>query len=162
MATNQKASVVQINVSSGGVPKQAVASVIVSELGAVTDSQNDTVHHGGPDRALVIYSWELIEALKGEGHPISPGSIGENVTIQGLEWAELQPGVTLQIGQVMAQITRYATPCSKISGSFVDGDFNRVGHKLYPGWSRLCLRVLEPGMIKTGDEVVRVQDDSWW
>jgi len=154
MNSQQKAIVYQINVSSGGVPKRAVDSAIVNELGIVTDSQNDTRHHGGPDRALVIYSWELIEALKKEGHHISPGSIGENVTIKGLDWAGLQPGDTLQIGQVLAEVTRFATPCRKIGASFFDQNFNRVGQKLHPGWSRLCLKILQPGLIKVGDKVV--------
>jgi MOSC domain-containing protein YiiM len=149
-----KSQIVQISVSSGGVPKQEVPSAIVTELGIITDSQNDREHHGGPERALIIYSLERIQALQEEGHPIYPGSTGENLTISGLEWQKLAPGVHLQLGQVLAQITRYASPCSNISGSFINGDFNRIGQKKNPGWSRFCLRVLEPGVIKKGDDVV--------
>ena len=156
MTKTQEARIVQINVSSGGVPKQSTPSAVVTELGIITDNQNDGKYHGGPDRALIIYSLELIQLLQEEGHPFYPGSTGENVTISGLDWDELAPGVTLRLGQVLAQATRYATPCSKISASFVDGNFNRIGHKQNPGWSRLCLRILEPGMINAGDEVVQL------
>ena len=37
--------------------------------------------HGGPDRALCLFSLERIEALQAEGHPIEPGTLGENLTL---------------------------------------------------------------------------------
>lgn len=147
------ATIYQINVSSGGVPKTPVASALVSEMGIISDSQNDKQFHGGPDRALVIYSWEHIQALQDEGHAIYAGSTGENVTISGLAWDTLVPGIRLILGEVAAEITGYTSPCNTISHSFLDGNFNRINQKLHPGWSRLCLRVIEPGIINTGDVV---------
>ncbi len=151
------AQIVRINVSSGGVPKLPVASAIVTELGIITDSQNDNKYHGGPDRALIIFSLEKIQALQLEGHAVYPGSTGENITVSGLDWDNLEPGDRLQLGEVLAQVTRYATPCSKISASFSDGNFNRINHKKNPGWSRIGLRILEPGLIKVGDEIFLVE-----
>lgn len=153
----QKPFVMQINVSSGGVPKVAVPSALVTEMGIVTDSQNDREHHGGRDRALVIYSWDLIQDLQNDGHPIYPGSVGENLTISGLDWGSLSPGNQLTFGEVTAEITGYASPCRKISASFADGNHNRIYEKLNPGWSRICLRVLVPGLIKTGDAVILLE-----
>lgn len=154
---NPIAQIVQINVSSGGVPKKPVPSAVVTEQGIITDNQNDKKYHGGPDRALVIYSLEKIRALQKEGHPIYPGSIGENVTVSGLDWNDLQPGVILQLGEVLAEVTDYASPCSKIGGSFKDDYFNRVRQKINPGWSRLCMRILEAGSIKVGDNISMIK-----
>jgi hypothetical protein len=71
------ARIVQISVSSGGVPKRPVP-----------------------------------QALQAEGHPITPGSIGENLTIEGIDWNAVRPGAYLRLGEdVVAQVTRYTAPC---------------------------------------------------
>ncbi len=76
------AQVAQINVNpQGGVPKHRVAKARLEVGGVEGDKQNHRRFHGGPMRAVCLYSLELIEALQGEGHPISPGSTGENLTI---------------------------------------------------------------------------------
>jgi MOSC domain-containing protein YiiM len=143
-----------INRSDGGVPKQPVMECEVRVLGLEGDRQTDFVHHGGRDRAVVLYSLERIAALQGEGHPIVVGSIGENLTLSGLDWEALVPGARLRVGDVELELTRYASPCAKIAGSFRDGAFERVSQKRHPGWSRVCARVLVPGWIAVGASVV--------
>ncbi|MFN2109684.1 MAG: MOSC domain-containing protein, partial [Anaerolineae bacterium] len=80
-----QAMIFQINISHGGVPKLAVRSAEVTELGLVGDTHNNTKVHGGPTRALCLYSLERILALQAEGHPIFAGSTGENLTLAGLD-----------------------------------------------------------------------------
>jgi MOSC domain-containing protein YiiM len=79
--------IVQISLSPGGVPKRAVPSARVTTLGLEGDVQRDREHHGGPERAFCLFSQERIRALQAEGHPVTPGSIGENVTLEGLDWS---------------------------------------------------------------------------
>jgi MOSC domain-containing protein YiiM len=148
-----EATVHSINVSDGGVPKHPRESAAIRANGVEGDSQRDLRHHGGPDRAVVLYSLERIEALRGEGHPIEPGSIGENLTLRGVDWATLTPGARLQIGETLLEIVEPADPCKKIAGSFLNGEFARVSEKVNPGWSRLCSRVLREGTVKVGDQV---------
>ena len=149
------ARVVQINVNpQGGVPKYRVPSAQVTVNGVVGDRQRDRRFHGGPSRAVSLYSYEHVLALQAEGHPIAPGTTGENLTISGLEWAALQVGDRLRIGErLRIEITGYAAPCTNIAGSFVDGAFTRISHKVHPGWSRLYARVLTEGTIYEGDLV---------
>lgn len=152
----QIARVVHINVNpAGGVPKLPVPEALVTSEGVRGDYQRDRRHHGGPQRAVSLYALELIRALQAEGHPISPGSTGENLTISGLDWAALRPGVRLYIGEELAlEITSYAAPCETISDSFVNGEFTRIGQKPNPGWSRCYARVLSEGYVREGDPVV--------
>jgi len=142
-----------INTSRGGVPKISAFEALISTYGLDGDHQRDPRYHGGPDRAVVLYSLELIEALRGEGHPIGVGTTGENLTVSGLDWSSLTPGRELTVGDVHLLITKYAAPCEKISGSFSDGDFTRIAQKLHPGWSRVCARVLTGGVVRPGDVV---------
>lgn len=147
--------VFQINISNGGVPKAAVRQVHVTMLGLVGDRQRDTEHHGGSERAVTLYALEHILDLQAEGHPIYPGSIGENLTLVGLEWNKLAEGTRLRIGdEVLLELTRTAAPCSNISASFTDERIGRVSHKINPGWSRWCARVLQEGEIRVGDRAI--------
>jgi MOSC domain-containing protein YiiM len=142
-----------INVSNGGVPKRPRASAWIGASGVEGDRQKDLRFHGGPDRAVSLYSWDLIQALQGEGHPIVPGAIAENLTLAGIDWTAMRPRARLAIGEVLLEITRYTSPCAKIAGAFHDGGFVRVSQKVHPGWSRVYARVLAEGRIATGDAV---------
>lgn len=149
--------IVQINVSQGGVPKLPIGRVLVDELGIAGDRHRDLEHHGGPQRALCLFALELIEALRAEGHPIVPGAAGENLTTRGLDWSRLARGRKLSIGQVLAEVTDWAAPCTTIAGCFSDGAFKRMSQKVHPGWSRAYARVLRGGMIAVGDRASFVE-----
>jgi MOSC domain-containing protein YiiM len=142
-----------INVSNGGVPKLPRTSAWVGIDGVEGDRQRDLRFHGGPHRAVALYSLELIRRLQAEGHPIAPGTIGENLTVEGLDWSHMMPGTRVQIGEVELEITSYTAPCKKIRESFLNDDFTRVSQKLHPGWSRVYAKVLREGRIATGDRV---------
>jgi MOSC domain-containing protein YiiM len=151
----QTGQITQINVSDGGVPKLPVASAQVTTLGLVGDRQQNLKFHGGPDRALCLWSLEIIETLQQEGHPIAPGSAGENLTLRGLDWATLGPGSQIHLGeQVQIEITDYAAPCRKNMRWFSDRRFSRMSQQHYPGSSRLYARVLREGMVSTGDRAL--------
>lgn len=150
MAAGRLAS---INVSPGGVPKAPVGEAAVSEAGVAGDRQRDRVHHGGPDRAVSLYSLEVIQALRQEGHPIDTGTAGENLTVTGLDWAGVSPGAEIRVGPVRLQVTGYAAPCTNIEGSFAGRHFLRIAQRFHPGWSRVYARVLAGGVVRVGDPV---------
>jgi MOSC domain-containing protein YiiM len=142
-----------INVSDGGVPKLPRASAWVSANGVEGDRQRDLRFHGGPNRAVALYSLDLIRQLRAEGHSISPGSIGENLTLEGVDWSLMVPGARLQVGDAELELTSYTSPCQKIRASFIGEDFTRVSQKLHPGWSRVYAKVLNEGRVAVGDAV---------
>jgi MOSC domain-containing protein YiiM len=145
--------VASVNVSDGGVPKTPVAGAMIRAGGVDGDRQRDLRYHGGPDRAVSLFSLDLIETLKAEGHPISPGTTGENLTLSGLDWTRMVPGATVRVGEAVLVLTRYATPCQNIVASFRGGDISRIAQKLHPGWSRLYARVAREGGVRPGDRV---------
>jgi MOSC domain-containing protein YiiM len=145
--------VFSINCSEGGVPKLPVPEALVSPFGVFGDSQNDRKHHGGPDRAVCLFSLERIRALQDEGHPVGTGTTGENLTISGLDWDLVAPGSIIEIGEAILQVTDYTKPCRTIRESFLNHRFIRMSQKHHPGWSRVYSRVLREGMIRTGDVV---------
>ena len=148
------AHVSQINVNpNGGVPKTPVASTRLQYERVEGDKQRFLKFHGGPTRAVCLYSAELIEALREEGHPIEAGWAGENLTVSGLNWDEMVPGARLQIGGAQLELTSYANPCKNIAFAFENAHWKRIGHKEHPGWSRVYARVLVEGEVREGDSV---------
>ena len=144
----------QLNVSNGGVPKLAVREAVLTTEGLEGDRQRDLRYHGGPERALCLFALERVLGLQAEGHPIFPGSVGENLTVVGLEWSGLAPGARLALGEeALVEITSYTAPCKNIAGSFAGGDFKRISQKVHPGDSRLYARVLRPGRLAVGQSV---------
>ena len=152
--------VFQINTSPGGVPKRAVREVKVGPLGLAGDGVNHPKIHGGPERAVSLWSLERILALQEEGHPVFPGAAGENLTLAGLDWPALGPGAVLAVGEaVRLEVASYVTPCRTIAAYFRADAFKRISEERHPGWSRLYARVLSGGLIRTGDGV-RVADEE--
>lgn len=143
-----------IQISNGGVPKLRVSGPIgVTANGLAGDRQRDLRFHGGPDRALCLFSRELINELRQQGHPIDAGTTGENLTMSGLDWTLMQAGARLRIGEIEVEITKPAHPCKNIVGSFADRDISRLSAKIHPGRGRMYARVLTPGFLQAGDPV---------
>ena len=153
-APTQQGTIASINTSDGGVPKVPVDTAEVGERGVLGDRQAARKHHGRPLQALCLWSTEVIDDLRAEGHPIHPGAAGENLTLSGINWSTVRPGTRILLGEVLAEVSAYATPCKKNAQWFADRDFNRMGHEQHPGWSRVYAWVLEPGTVRTGDPVV--------
>ncbi len=144
----------QINVSDGGIPKRPVLEAKVTKSGIAGDRQRNLKLHGGPERAICLYSLDLIERLQEEGHPIDAGSTGENLTLAGLDWNELAPGTRLTVGpEVRLQIASYCAPCELNACWFHDKVIERISQKTNPGWSRLYARVLAEGIVRPGDAI---------
>jgi MOSC domain-containing protein YiiM len=153
-ATRQTGEVVQVSVSPGGVPKLPVASAFVTARGVTGDKQANRVHHGRPWQAVCLWSAEVVDALAADGHPLGYGSAGENLTLRGVAWRTLRPGVRLQVGEAVLETTPYCIPCTKIAHLFSDGRFRRIAHEVAPGTSRIYARVVVDGLVRTGDAVV--------
>jgi MOSC domain-containing protein YiiM len=149
----------RINISTGGVPKLPVERAAVTVEGLAGDGHDDK-RHGGPNAAVCLFSLEVIERLRAEGHPIGPGTTGENVTVAGLDWRAVVPGSRLVFeggggegGGVELEVVQYTSPCSTIRDSFTGLEFRRIKQELHPGESRVYARVIRGGELKVGAAV---------
>lgn len=148
--------VAQINTSAGGVPKLPVDEVDVASDGVAGDHQADRKHHGRPFQAVCLWSTDALADLTAAGHHVFAGSVGENFTIEGLEWTTLRPGARLRVGSSLLEVSYPAVPCQKQAQWFTDGDFTRLAYENNPQWTRWYAWVREPGSVATGDEVLIV------
>lgn len=147
-------TVAAINRSSGGVPKQGADRATITWHGLEGDRQQNRRHHGRPWQAVCLWSAEVIEGLQAQGHPIGFGCAGENLTVRGLDWSSLSPGVRLQAGTTVLQVSSYAIPCVKNRQWFADGDISRMAQEVRPGQSRIYASVVTEGVVAVADAVV--------
>ena len=150
----QTGTVARVNASDGGVPKRAIGGAAITHDGLDGDRQADEQHHGRSFQALCLWSTEVIADLAAEGHPIEPGSAGENITLEGVDWSTIRPGTRLRIGSALAEISFPSIPCAKQTRWFSDGDFKHIAHERAPHRTRWYAWVREPGEVRMGDDVV--------
>ncbi len=145
----------QLSISSGGILKSAIPSARVGADGVAGDWQNDRKNHGGPDRAVCIFSEELYAWLSQEhGIDLQPGSVGENFTLRGIDLQRLAVGDRLRVGQCLVQITKVRVPCYKLKR------YDQKLPEVIEGHSGWMAKVIEGADVRAGEPVELVNTAS--
>jgi len=141
------ATVVSINVSSGGIPKYPVESCDVSVKGLAGDGR-DHDKHLSVDRAVSLIDREILDQLKSEGYDVSPGAVGENITVENLQLQSLEPGDNLTfLGGVRIELVEPRKPCFVLDPLGVNLKKDIVGRCGY------LARVIIEGTIAAGESI---------
>ena len=150
-------TVAGIFVSDGGVPKHPMPATSVLHRGLLGDRQAERRHHGRVWQAVCLWSADVVDVLRAEGHPIHLGAAGENVSIRGIDWALIRPGTRVLLGDdVVLEVSLPALPCYKNAQWFVDGDYDRMHHEREWGIARMYASVVTEGRLTEGTRAVLV------
>ena len=154
-----QATIVQVSISPGGLPKYAISGGLINSLGLEGDLHAHPEIHGGPRKAVLLISAEIVEALQARGYPVFFGAMGENLTIRGLEFHDIRIGDQIRAGSAMLEITQPRGPCSALD---IYGE--TLKQEIYdpqveqrdptsPRWgmSGFYASVRAPGAARTGD-----------
>ncbi|APE07243.1 MAG: MOSC domain-containing protein [Alteromonas sp.] len=146
--------------SLSSIVKEAVAQLTVHIDKTEEDLQANQRLHGGPEKVLHQYNplnYLTLRKHFPEGNFV-PGSIGENLSVEGMDDATVFIGDIWQFGNVQLQVSAPRAPCNKISQRYGISNLDRfVGERGITGW---YYRVLEPGIIYPGDAVNLVERSS--
>jgi MOSC domain-containing protein YiiM len=161
MGSVAEASILQINVSPGGVPKRPIPDAIVTTLGIEGDLHAHPGIHGGPLKALLLIASEGLDELGVSGFPLYPGALGENITTRGLDRRELRMGQRWRIGQIVVELTEVRAPCTTIQvygANLPQAIYDqkvKAGDPASPRWglSGFYAAVVKPGPIWVGDPI---------
>jgi len=147
----------QLSISKGGVPKYPILQAWAGPLGLEGDVQCHTEIHGGPRQALLLISREDLDALREEGFPVVPGSLGENLTVSGIDFRELRSGMRLRAGDAVIELTRLRRPCIQLE-VYNGGEPGRIQQAVLAvaGRSGYYASVLQAGAIRPGDPIVLI------
>jgi len=157
-------TILQINVSPGGIPKRPIPEATVTPGGIFGDSWTHPDIHGGTNKAVLIITSEGIAELAAQGYSLYPGALGENLTTQGLDRRQMRPGQRYQAGEALLELTKLRTPCTtldvynpSIKNAIYDAQVN-AGDPSSPRWglSGFYARVLKTGLIRPHDIIALV------
>ncbi|HWB99318.1 MAG TPA: MOSC domain-containing protein [Bryobacteraceae bacterium] len=152
-------SILQINISAGGIPKRPVPEGWLTPLGFEGDSCNHPEHHGGPQQAVLLIASEVIEELSGKGFPLFFGALGENLTTLGLDRRQWRIGQRFRAGDTLLELTKVRVPCATLNlyGTSIQQEIYdrqvQAGDISSPRWgmSGFYARVLRPGFVRVND-----------
>jgi MOSC domain-containing protein YiiM len=155
-------TIVQVNISRGGLPKRAIPEGMIAPLGIEGDLQAHPGIHGGPLQAILLISAEVVDGLTERGYPLFYGAMGENLTIRGLDIRSLRIGDQLRAGGSILEITKPRGPCSALDvyGESLKHEVHDAQVKqrdfTSPRWgmSGLYASVVQPGAVRPGDPIV--------
>jgi MOSC domain-containing protein YiiM len=135
--------------------KTPVSEALLHDLGLAGDGQADLDNHGGPDKAVCVYSYDHYPYWETwSGAPLRPGAFSENFTVAGLSETEVCIGDEFQAGQARVQISQPRAPCAKLAGKWGRRDIQPAIHA--NGYTGFYFRVLAGGLVRAGDALIRV------
>ena len=157
-------TIVQVNISPGGLPKRAIEEGFITPLGIEGDLHAHPNIHGGPLKAILIIASEVVDELTARGYPLFYGAMGENLTTRGLEIRDIRMGDQIRAGGALLEITKPRGPCSALDvyGSTLKADVYDLKVKerdhTSPRWgmSGFYASVVEPGPVRAGDAIMVV------
>ena len=138
-----------------GAHKHRIETIAVHAHGAEGDEQGNLKVHGGPDKALLLYTRDDYEQWIRDGYDFAPGNFFENLTIDGLSTSDIHLADTLRIGEVTVQVSQIRRPCTTLAHRWNMKELPRLVQST--GRSGFYVRVLQPGTIRTNDTVTLVQ-----
>jgi MOSC domain-containing protein YiiM len=114
------------------------------------DRQADLTVHGGPDKAVCVYSGDHYATWRGElAEPAcGPGWFGENFTVAKQAERTVCIGDVYQVGSAVVEVSQPRSPCWKLAKRWGRLDLPKL--VVRSGRSGWYLRVLEEGMIAAG------------
>ncbi|GGI09199.1 MOSC domain-containing protein [Egicoccus halophilus] len=144
-------------VGATAIDKRPVDGPVIADVaGLAGDEQSDRTFHGGLDQALYAYAQEDADAWAAElDRDLPPGVFGENLRVVGLEVSHARIGEVWRIGGCTVQVTAPRTPCRTFAAFWDVPDL--VRRFLAAGRPGAYLRVLVPGPIQAGDQVLLVE-----
>ncbi|MFC5648475.1 MOSC domain-containing protein [Paenibacillus solisilvae] len=125
----------------------------LTRTGLVGDQQADTVNHGGPDKAVCVYSADHFAYWEEQwSKPVEAGAFGENFTISGLTEENIHIGDIIRIGEAVVQVSQPRQPCFKLGVKHQIPELSlQVQQSGYTGY---YFRVLQEGIVQEGDELI--------
>lgn len=133
--------------------------VAVGMLGLDGDEQADASVHGGLSKAVYAYPaehyafWQTVRLqarVAGADSPLPPGSLGENLTLRGVQESELWIGDRLQLPDCVLAVSEPRRPCFKLNHAL--GFAHAAKMMQQSGWCGSYLAVVKPGSIAAGQQ----------
>ena len=137
-----KVLAVCISEKKGTQKKNVGSAVFVEDWGLEGDA-----HAGKWHRQVSLLSGEKIDAFRAKGAEVEDGAFGENLVVEGIDFAKLPVGTRFRCGEVVLELTQIGKECH--NGCAI---FQKMGECIMPR-EGVFTRVLKGGKVSVGDEM---------
>lgn len=128
--------------------KRGIQKHSIEEANLIKDWGIEGDAHGGKwHRQISILSKEKTDLFKEKGANIHPGSFGENLIIEGFDFASLPVGTRILIGEVVLEMTQIGKECHNHCAIY-----KKMGDCIMPR-EGVFAEVIQGGHIEVGQEV---------
>ncbi|RKT54293.1 MOSC domain-containing protein [Saccharothrix australiensis] len=135
-----------------GIGKRPVdGPVEVTRLGLAGDEQGDRKHHGGPDKAVLVYPDEHYREWARQLGELDRPAFGENLTTTGISEGDAVLGSVYAVGTAVLQVSRPRRPCYRLAAHH--GVEDMAVRTQRSGRTGFYCRVLTPGHVAAGDRL---------
>ena len=107
-------------------------------------------HAGKWHRQVSLLSRDRIEEFRARGAQVEDGAFGENLVVEGFDFASMPIGSRFRCGDVVLELTQIGKECHH--GCAI---FQKMGDCIMPR-EGVFAKVLHGGVIREGDELARV------
>jgi len=142
-----------------GICKVPVSGpLLLTRLGFEGDGVGDTKHHGGPDKAVCVYStdhypyWQEIMGMK-----LPVAAFGENLSVRNLREEDICIGDIFELGTALVQVSQPRQPCKTLAARYGRDDMIRL--VVASGYTGFYLRVLKEGRVEKGSTLALKERD---
>lgn len=126
-----------------GTQKQNVGTAeFIEDWGMKNDA-----HAGKWHRQVSLLSYDKIEEFRARGAEVTDGAFGENLAVEGFDFAKLPVGTKFRCNDVVLELTQIGKKCH--SGCEI---FKKMGDCIMPR-EGVFTKVLHGGRISVGDEL---------
>lgn len=146
-------------ITTGICKTPASGPLHLTDNGFEGDGVGDLRYHGGPSKAVCVYSHDHYlywENLLGTKLPIP--AFGENLTVSGLHEDDICIGDIFYVGTAVVQVSQPRQPCNTLAARHGRNDMVQLIKD--SGYTGFYLRVLKEGMIAKGDMLVLKARDA--
>lgn len=128
--------------AKGTAKKPCAEATLVVQHGLEGDA-----HAGDWHRQVSLLPLERIDEFRAKGAEVDFGDFGENIVVEGIDWARLKPGARLRCGEALLEITQLGKECHDRCHIY-----HTMGDCIMPR-NGVFARVLRGGAVRTGDEI---------
>ena len=132
--------------------------LLLNKLGFDGDGVGDMKHHGGPDKAVCVYStdhypyWQEIMGMK-----LPVAAFGENLSVANLREDDICIGDIFELGTALVQVSQPRQPCRTLAARYARDDMIRL--VVDSGYTGFYLRVLIGGQVEKGNTLILKERD---
>jgi MOSC domain-containing protein YiiM len=156
-------TILQINLSPGGIPKRSVAEAFLGPLGFEGDRHAHPRFHGGPEKAVLLIDADAVDELAAR-YPVFYGALGENLTVGGLDRRQWRAGQQYRADGALIELTTVRVPCAALDvyGEGIRREIYdarvKAGDPASPRWgmSGSYARAERPGLVRANAGIVLV------